>query len=206
VPAAAPADPETLLLRVAKMQKQLVLDGAGLQHAVEAGARRQAEDAAALQAAFAGLARQVAASQATAESRHMETRRIFSEAVDSLGARIATELQDRVVERLLRTALAEGLDEVDAVLRNAGPAEQATAAIGALRIVRDKLLEALRPLGVEVVPVEAGATRFDEDLHEWVDTERGGDVAPGVVARVYKTGYTLRARAIRRAQVVVKGE
>ncbi|MGI6878973.1 nucleotide exchange factor GrpE [Microbacterium sp. gxy059] len=76
--------------------------------------------------------------------------------------------------------------------------EEASAALSAS--VADELIEILARRGLEPV-ADAGAC--DPDVHEVVEVVDAG-AEPGQIVRVRRPGYTLGARLLRPAQVVVR--
>jgi molecular chaperone GrpE (heat shock protein) len=116
------------------------------------------------------------------------------------------------VENILLTAVADVIDNADIVLgmvaSSPEPANDAT--VTALRMMRDKLLDSFMPLGVKQLPIVPCESPFDENLHVCValahpDDPRTTGLAANVVTDIYKHGYTLHGRVIRRATVVTKG-
>ncbi len=54
--------------------------------------------------------------------------------------------------------------------------------------------------GVEVIPIEAGKTKFDAHLMECVETQAGQE---NQILKVVENGYKLKGRLLRPAKVVV---
>lgn len=200
------AEAAALLQRISKMSRQLLQDTSTLTQASVALNQTVVEGLGKLHAALSMLARQAVTTDVRGTEGALETRRLISSLFDGLSERLSGELLDRVVQQLLLGAVADILDDVDKILASAGRKERATALYPAVRLVRERLLNALRPFGVEQIQVTAGETIFNEVEHECARAD--GTLSAerrAVVTQVYRHGYLLRGRPVRRAQVVVKG-
>jgi hypothetical protein len=202
---AANQDPAALLQRIGKMSRQLLQDTSVLTQATQTQTQAVTDGLGKVHMTLAAVARQAASTEVRTGEGLLDTRKLISTQFEALSERLAGEFLDRAVERLLLGSLAGLVDDVDAVLDRAAPEELASPACQALRMVRDKLLADLRPLGVERMAIELGSTAFDEALHECQGSDPATPEQRVVVTQIYKQGYLLRGRMVRRAQVVVKG-
>jgi molecular chaperone GrpE (heat shock protein) len=215
-PAPAAAEPAqtvdlaTLVTRVAKMQNKLVQDIATVTQAQTALTHAMTEGFAKLQITFGMLTKQVATNDVKLETHLTELRKQLATDLGSVSSSLASEIAARTVESIMLTAVADIIDNAEVVLAQASPEQQADPMVTAVRMMRDKLLIAFRPLGVELVPIIAGTTKFDENLHEVVnvapaDDPLAKDAPANTITGIYNHGYTLNGRTIRRARVVMKG-
>ncbi len=204
--AGASADPAALLQRINKMSRQLLQDTSTLTQTSAALNQNVLDGLAKLQAALSMVARQAVTTDVRSNEAALETRRLISSLFDGLNERLSGELLDRVVQQLLLGVVADILDDVDKILANAGRKERSTPLYTAVHLIRNRLLSSLRPFGVEQIPVTPGETTFNEVEHECTRAE--GTLSAerrAVVTQIYRHGYLLRGRPVRRAQVVVKG-
>lgn len=67
--------------------------------------------------------------------------------------------------------------------------------------VRDQMVEALKSMGVEAIPVTKEPS--NPELHEVVGTEQMEEVSSGLMAREVQRGYTLHGKVLRPAKVIV---
>lgn len=131
------------------------------------------------------------------------------------------ELEDRVREEmklLLRKstlqAVFPALDDLDLVIGN----QKALLKVGgqedgfleAMVLVRQKLVDGLRSLGLEEISIEEGVTPFDPGTHEAVETDIPADLlldqdmSAGTIIRVRRAGYCFEGRTLRAPQVIIK--
>jgi hypothetical protein len=200
-----PPDAAALAQRTSRIQNKLLGDMSELRHASAQLLRSVTEGFDKLNATFAMLARNVVTNQVKVDDGQLETRRMFSEQMESLTAGLRGELLDRMVERFLLSTVASIIDDVDAVLGNASDDDRCLPAFEAMRRLRAKLLAGLRPYGVDVIPLTEGETVFDETYHECTKVDTASTAQAGVVIDRDAQGFLLNDRVIRRARVVVKG-
>jgi GrpE len=200
--ATAPVDPTKLTERVFKMTRQILESASVISQAV---GQAMPEHFAKLNTTFAMLARQVATNDVKQSAGMTELRDQLTAQLSTLSESIQGQVLDLAVERLVLGTLADLVDDLDVVVSS--DVTDTKVAFAALAQIRGKLMAALRPLGVEPIHIVPGTTVFDEAMHEARDVESdaaSATVAAGVITRVYRGGYTMRGRVIRRAQIVVK--
>lgn len=98
------------------------------------------------------------------------------------------------------TALLPVLDDLDRAVGALEPGVPEHFAQG-LVLLRQKMLEALRGLGLEEIEAEGAA--FDPNLHEAVSAVHLGDVPPMTVTKSFTRGYTLGGKVLKPARVEV---
>jgi molecular chaperone GrpE (heat shock protein) len=204
----APADVPTLVARVAKMMNKVVQDLASVGQSAAAISQAMTDGFGKLQVTFAMLTKQVATNDVKIDGNLVELRKQFAADLAALRESLGAEVMSIAVERIMLTAVADVIDNAEVVLAQAGAAADPT--VNALRMIRDKLLAAFRGMGVELVPIVTGTTKFDENVHEvaalaQANDPQVADLPPLVITGVYNHGYTLNGRPIRRARVVMKG-
>ncbi len=74
--------------------------------------------------------------------------------------------------------------------------------LGGIRMVRDELMKALQSHGIRRVEPSVG-DEFDPNRHEAVLRQPAGDVEPGHVLSVVRSGYAMDDRVLRPARVIV---
>jgi molecular chaperone GrpE (heat shock protein) len=210
---AAAVDLTALVARISKMTNKVVQDMATLNQATTAMSQAMTEGFHKLQVTFAMLTKQVATNDVKVDGSLLELRKQLSDELGQLNQTLIAEITSRTVEQIMLTAVADVIDNAGIVL--AQPATAAAAAsepvVHALRMLRDKLLNAFRQLGVEVVPIVFGTTQFDENLHECAAVAHPDDpslagLPAHVITGIYNQGYTMNGRTIKRARVVMKGD
>ncbi len=86
-----------------------------------------------------------------------------------------------------------------------GKGSRQAASLEDLRVIRDRLLEALSSAGV--APMETSGCAFDPRRHVAVDSVPASDgIAPGAIVSERRRGYLLGDEPLRLAQVVVAKE
>ncbi len=74
--------------------------------------------------------------------------------------------------------------------------------LGGVRMVRDELMKVLQSHGIRRVEPSVG-DEFDPNRHEAVLRQPAGDVEPGHVLSVVRSGYAMDDRVLRPARVIV---
>jgi molecular chaperone GrpE (heat shock protein) len=137
----------------------------------------------------------------------------YAGALRELEARIREELVRQAMRGALNAVL-PALDDLDLVLafegRKAEGESGPDALLKGLRLVRQKLADGLRTLGLEEIPVEPGQTAFDPSVHQVAEA----DVPPGLVPEmdvprgtilfVRRAGFLFDGKLFRSPQVIVK--
>lgn len=116
--------------------------------------------------------------------------------------RTAREIQmavDQAEQKMLREFLPV-LDNFDRGLAsNYQSVEDFRAGV---ELIRKQFVDALRRMGVELVPMEIGDT-FDAQHAEALTTMANPALADGAIADIFEKGFTLRGQLLRPARVVV---
>lgn len=110
---------------------------------------------------------------------------------------------DRDREQVVTSAKGTVVTELLPVLDDLDRARAHGDLTGSFGTVADKLIAALRKLGLEPVGVEGEA--FDPARHEAVQFGTSTDVTEPTVTSVFRSGYTLGDKLLRPAVVVVTG-
>ena len=140
----------------------------------------------------------------------------FAGAIRELEARLRAELQS-LIYRNACLALLPALDDLDLVIGNQRSlqpeADGDDHLLQAVAIVRQKLAEGLRALGLEEIPVEAGRTTFDPALHQAVESDLAAgipaprdlprDLPRGTILMVRRAGYRINGGVLRTPQVII---
>ncbi|MHB8891561.1 MAG: nucleotide exchange factor GrpE [Candidatus Limnocylindrales bacterium] len=140
----------------------------------------------------------------------------FAGAIRELEARLRAELQS-LIYRNACLALLPALDDLDLVIGNQRSLQPGADGddhlLQAVVIVRHKLAEGLRALGLEEIPVEAGRTTFDPTLHQAVESDLAAgipappdlppDLPRGTILMVRRAGYRLNGGVLRTPQVII---
>ena len=134
-------------------------------------------------------------------------------ALRELEARVREELQWQIYRNAL-TALVPALDDLELVLAHerhaAGGRVPEGSILEALEMVRQKMADGLRALGLEEIAVEPGVTRFDPAIHQVAPTDLPAEVVPesevprGTVLMLRRPGYRFMGKVLRPPQVMVK--
>lgn len=137
----------------------------------------------------------------------------FAAAIRELEARLRDEMQWQIFRSAL-LSIFPAIDDLDLIIahqRKQTPADEFEGSIlEALVMVRQKLDDGLRKLGLEEIPVEPGATTFDPALHQAVHFDATIDVicdqpAPrGTILALRRAGYRWNGKIFRSPQVVVQ--
>ena len=110
---------------------------------------------------------------------------------------------DRDREQVVTSAKGTVVSELLPVLDDLDRARAHGDLTGSFGTVADKLVAALRKLGLE--PVGAEGEAFDPARHEAVQFGTSTDVTEPTVTSVFRSGYTLGDKLLRPAVVVVTG-
>ncbi len=102
----------------------------------------------------------------------------------------------RFAHEALLVRVLPALDDFDAALAHL----DGEAAKG-VRMVHDRLLNALKDGGLQEIPAKGEA--FDPYIHECVQQIADPSLADGLVTEVVRKGYRLQERVLRPAQVIV---
>jgi molecular chaperone GrpE (heat shock protein) len=136
----------------------------------------------------------------------------FAGAIRELEARLRDEMKSQIYRNAC-LALLPAVDDLDLVIsheqsrQEEGPGEGHLLA--AVVVVREKLAEGLRGLGLEEIAVASGRTMFDPAVHQAVvsDAPAGGSKGPdlprGTIVRVRRAGYRLNGGVLRIPQVII---
>lgn len=137
-----------------------------------------------------------AGAEQLANERLEDLRRLQAEFVNyrNRTAREKDQLRDYVTGDLI-SALLPVIDDIDAA-RQAGDLED-----GPFAKIAEKLTEALSKQGLEQYG-EAG-DKFDPRFHEAVMQQPTSEVEPDHLATVFRSGYKVKDRVLRAAQVAV---
>lgn len=137
----------------------------------------------------------------------------FAGALRELEKRVREEMQWQLYKSTLQ-AIFPALDDMDLVIGNqkvlAEKSGEEDGFLEAMILVRKKLSEGLRTLGLEEITIEEGVTPFDPSLHEAVEPDIPLDllsdkaVPPGTIIRVRRTGHRFGGRIFRVPQVLIK--
>jgi molecular chaperone GrpE (heat shock protein) len=143
----------------------------------------------------------------------------FAGAIRELEARIRNELQWQLYKNAAQ-AILPALDDMDLVIGNQRALAKKAAAgqaaahddslLEAMILVRHKLVEGLRRLGLEEISIEEEVTPFDPAWHEAVQSDIPAEflddegVPVGTIFRVRRAGFQLNGRIFRVPQVLVK--
>jgi molecular chaperone GrpE (heat shock protein) len=142
----------------------------------------------------------------------------YAGAIRELEARVRAEIQWQVYRSAAQSML-PALDDMDLVIGNqralarkaaAGAAQAQDSVLEAMVMVRRKLVEGLRALGLEEIPIQEGATRFDPAWHEVTEPDISPEflddagAPPGIIYRVRRAGFQFDGRIFRVARVLVK--
>jgi len=117
--------------------------------------------------------------------------------------RTAQELEQKIrdANASLLTHVLPVLDDLDLALANVPPDIAEHSWPQGITLIGQKLGNLLTQQGLE--PIGAEGDLFDPRIHEAVAYEEHPTYDEGQVANVYRTGYRLRDRVLRPAQVVV---
>jgi len=137
----------------------------------------------------------------------------YAGSLRDLERRMREEMQTQIYRACL-LAVVPALDDLDLTITHARRAAGAEAAEGsvleALEMVRTKLVEGLRALGLEEIVVEPGVTAFDPAIHQATDRDvpedliPDGDVPRGTIVFRRRAGFRLDGRLFRSPHVIVK--
>ena len=107
--------------------------------------------------------------------------------------------------RRVASELLPALDDFERALAHAEAEESDTEhhLTAGIRLVQQKMLEALRRAGIESFSPQGEA--FDPHLHEAVAQTPVEGTEPGIVVEVFQAGYRLGDDVLRPARVVVAG-
>lgn len=90
---------------------------------------------------------------------------------------------------------------VKAMLPVVDSLESAAAQESGIEKIKDQMVEALKQMGVEEIPVAKEPP--NPELHEVVGVERVAEVSSGLMAREVQRGYTIHGKVLRPAKVIV---
>jgi len=158
-----------------------------------------------------GLAEQLAAAQAMAESAATEAQKAIRDAQLRAAAEIENirKRAQRDVENAQRYALerfaGELLSAVDSLELAVATGARGQADVATLTAGQQATLQLLQKAfeKFSIVQVNPQAAAFDPALHEAVMAQESGAVAPGQVLEVLQAGYQLNGRLLRPARVIV---
>ena len=92
------------------------------------------------------------------------------------------------------------LDHLEMALATEAKSTETKSLMSGVKLTRDQLLQALEREEVRPIPTSGP---FDPAVHQAVGTVEGGDLAPGTIAAVVRSGWTHRGQVLRPAQVKV---
>jgi molecular chaperone GrpE (heat shock protein) len=137
----------------------------------------------------------------------------YAGSLRELESRVRDELQWQIHKGCL-LAVMPGLDDLDLVIIHgrgrAGGSVEEDSVLEALLLVRQKISDGLRTFGLEEIRIEPGSTIFDPAVHQGADSDLPSGIVPdldvprGTILLQRRTGYRLKGRVIRPAQVIVK--
>ena len=110
------------------------------------------------------------------------------------------DLYVRANADLLETLLPV-LDHMELAFQSATEDDMANAVVQGVKLVADQLVAVLGKFGLDAVDAEG--VEFDPNLHEAISHLPSADVSENFVVAQTRRGYTLGARLLRPAQVVV---
>jgi len=137
----------------------------------------------------------------------------FAGALRELEARVREEMQWQIQRGALQ-AVFPALDDLELVIaherQTAGGAVPAGSVLEALVMVRQKLMDGLRAIGLEEIVVEPGVTVFDPALHQHTAADLPPEAIPDLdvprntILLLRRPGYRFQGRVFRAPQVIVK--
>ncbi len=134
----------------------------------------------------------------------------FAGAIRELEARLRDEMRWQIYRNAV-LAMLPALDDLDLILlhEKGGDGDSGVGLAAAVHLVRQKLVEGLRKLGLEEMVVERG-TMFDPSAHDAAEPDvpveriEGEDLPRGAVLFVRRAGFRLDGRILRSPQVIVR--
>lgn len=134
----------------------------------------------------------------------------FAAAIRELEGRVRDEMRFQVYRSAV-IAILPALDDLDLILlHETGRDEDLGMGLAAaVRLVRQKLVDGLRKLGLEEIAVERG-TAFDPSAHDAAESDLpaamadGEDLPRGAILFVRRAGFRLDGRVFRSPQVIVR--
>ena len=105
----------------------------------------------------------------------------------------------RVLENMLPV-----IDNLELALHHSGSDKACQGLAQGVRMTLDIFLDVLQRHGLERIAETGGP--FDPARHEAMGNQETPDLAPGCVAAILQTGYTLNGRLLRPARVMVSAE
>jgi molecular chaperone GrpE len=136
-----------------------------------------------------------------AEEYLADLRRVAAD-FDNYRKRVARDAEShaaRATESLVAELLPV-LDNLERALDASDHHEEAKVAEG-VKLVRQQLIDLLRRRGLEEIASEPGSD-FDPHMHEAL-SQQPSEHPEGAISEVWQRGYTLGARVVRPARVVV---
>lgn len=159
-----------------------------------------------------GLAQTVWRTAQDSQSHMQNAEQHFAGAIRELEARMREEMQWQIYRSALQ-AIFPALDDMDLVIINQRDlnrqAGREDALLEAMVLIRQKLADGLRTLGLEEITIIEGVTRFDPSVHQSVEADtpalpQDEEVPPGTIIRVRRVGYRLNGQIFRVPQVLVQ--
>ncbi len=123
--------------------------------------------------------------------------------MENFKKRLAREHQEQMryaAEKVLGDLLPT-LDNLDLALQYGTKNEVCRDLMQGVALTHKLLLEAVRKHGLNPVGVVGEA--FNPEIHEAIGIDNGGELEPGMVARVMQGGYKLGDRLLRPAKVMI---
>lgn len=137
----------------------------------------------------------------------------YAGALRELEARVRDELQQQLYRNAAQ-AILPALDDMDLTLFTArarhGIRDGDGGLLEAMELVRAKLVEGLRLIGWDEIPIEVGVTQFDPSQHRAVEPDVPAealadvDAPKGSILYVRRAGFRREKQVVREPHVLVK--
>jgi molecular chaperone GrpE (heat shock protein) len=221
VPAAEGATPEgggapDRLDRLERLVRGVSRDNLELQRgqqevlAAVAAMRGRMED---LDLTLKGVAQTVGRAVQEGQAGVQNAEKHFAGALRELEARVREEMQWQIQRGALQ-AVFPAVDDLELIIAHerqaAGGAVPAGSVLEALVMVRQKMMDGLRSIGLDEIAVEPGVTRFDPAVHQLTASDLAAGAVPDLdvprdtILILRRPGYRFQGRVFRAPQVIVK--